>query len=258
MPDLVIARYNEDVSWLVNVPDDFNIFLYNKGDELDISNIRSKLKGYFRIQNIGRESDTYLLHIIHNMGKTDSFTVFSQGDPFEHSPDFLRLLTHRFADDAWGYSSQWKQGFPPAHLIETHIARTGQPTRNEIFSLYNWGPIYSFDEGAFLISRLYFSFYGVENGTNIAADFFGRIGYEAARHKAAQATLGEFPYAAIFGVRNSVVSHISNDIFLRALHEVRTNQMAGHIMERLWLHFFGRPFISIGTDASPRRLPQTF
>jgi len=156
MPDLVIARYNEDVSWLSQVPDGYNIFLYNKGDDIDLSSIRHKIHQYVKLENIGRESDTYLLHMLGNMSTTDSYTVFSQADPFEHSPDFLHLLHQSFEGTAWGYSSQWKYNFPPEHLIKSYMAKTGKPTRDEIFSLYNWGPIYSYDEGAFLISNLYF------------------------------------------------------------------------------------------------------
>ncbi|MFT9253355.1 MAG: hypothetical protein ABF567_09815 [Acetobacter okinawensis] len=246
MPDLVIARYNEDVSWLSQVPDGYNIFLYNKGDDIDLSSIRHKIHQYVKLENIGRESDTYLLHMLGNMSTTDSYTVFSQADPFEHSPDFLHLLHQSFEGTAWGYSSQWKYNFPPEHLIKSYMAKTGKPTRDEIFSLYNWGPIYSYDEGAFLISNLYFAYYGVANGTNIAADFFGRIGYDALQKKAAQATLGVFPYAAVFGVRNSAVHAVPKDVLLKAVLEVRANNMAGHIMERLWFHLFGQPFIALG------------
>ena len=60
--DLVVARYNEDVNWLKKVPKNINIILYNKGKD----DIQFK---FIKLDNIGRESHTYLYHIINNYDK---------------------------------------------------------------------------------------------------------------------------------------------------------------------------------------------
>lgn len=83
--DLVVARYNEDVNWLKKVPKNINIILYNKGND----DIEFK---YIKLDNIGRESHTYLYHIINNYDKLANKTIFTQGDPFSHNPDFLEFL----------------------------------------------------------------------------------------------------------------------------------------------------------------------
>lgn len=83
--DLVVARYNEDVNWLKKVPKNINIILYNKGKD----DIQFK---FIKLDNIGRESHTYLYHIINNYDKLADKTIFTQGDPFSHNPDFLEFL----------------------------------------------------------------------------------------------------------------------------------------------------------------------
>lgn len=76
--DLIIARYNENISWVNKIDKTkFNIIIYNKGDELkDYENIR--------LLNFGRESETYLHHIINNYENISEHTIFLQGNPLEH------------------------------------------------------------------------------------------------------------------------------------------------------------------------------
>lgn len=82
---LVVARYNEDVSWTKDVPPGWTVLLYNKG--LLCSN---------PIENFpGREAHTYLLAITTNYNtwfKGETEIVFCQGNPFDHCPDFLDRL----------------------------------------------------------------------------------------------------------------------------------------------------------------------
>lgn len=83
--ELVIARYNENLNWITNVPNNIKITIYNKGkDDLHFKSIK--------IPNVGRESNTYLYHIIKNYKKLSNKTIFTQGNPFDHCPNFLKLL----------------------------------------------------------------------------------------------------------------------------------------------------------------------
>ena len=82
--ECVIARYNEDLSWLKELKNK-KITIYNKGKD-DISYDSIKLP------NIGRESHTYLTHIIQNYNNLADITIFTQGNPFTHSPDFIELV----------------------------------------------------------------------------------------------------------------------------------------------------------------------
>ena len=79
--EVVIARYNENLSWIEsNFPCD-KVTVYNKG--LDNLNLPSNCQ-VIKLPNIGRESHTYLHHIIENYNNLANRTLFLQGDPFDH------------------------------------------------------------------------------------------------------------------------------------------------------------------------------
>ena len=83
--ELVIARYNEDVSWTTVIDNpDIVCTIYNKGQPINLP--------YVQLPNIGRESHTYLHHIIENYNNLADVTVFCQGDSVFHSPKFMELI----------------------------------------------------------------------------------------------------------------------------------------------------------------------
>ncbi len=69
-----IARYSEDLSWVSDL--ECHSIIYNKG--------QSTFPGALLLPNIGRESHTYITHIIDNYSDLPEFTVFLQGSPFFH------------------------------------------------------------------------------------------------------------------------------------------------------------------------------
>jgi hypothetical protein len=92
--EIVIARYNEDLSWLKKIPKSIKITIYNKGiDDIEnMKNLKNLKYNIIKLPNIGRESHTYLYHIINNYDKLADKTIFCQGDSIFHSPGFLDLL----------------------------------------------------------------------------------------------------------------------------------------------------------------------
>jgi len=68
---LILARYNEKVDWVKNLPPDIEVIIYNKG----------RHEGN-NLPNIGREAHTYLHHLCN--GKLADRMVFAQADPFYH------------------------------------------------------------------------------------------------------------------------------------------------------------------------------
>ena len=79
---LVIARYDEDLSWIDSI--DCEYLIYNKGLPLNISSISTT--------NIGRESVTYLRYIKDNYYNLPNIVVFVQGNPFDHCADFINKV----------------------------------------------------------------------------------------------------------------------------------------------------------------------
>jgi len=79
---IVIARYNENIDWIKYINTSlFDIFIYNKGDNIDINNSNYKI---INLDNTGRESHTYLYHIINNFDNLPEKIIFTQAHPFDH------------------------------------------------------------------------------------------------------------------------------------------------------------------------------
>ena len=75
---IVVARYNEDITWLLPFIDITTI--YNKGDD----NIALTNFNIINLNNVGREGHTYLYHIIHNYDNLAEKTIFFQGKIDDH------------------------------------------------------------------------------------------------------------------------------------------------------------------------------
>lgn len=95
---IIIARYNENVDWLMKLIYKYSwiqeIIIFNKGinDFSDIIKNSNKIR-IIQKKNIGRESETYLSYIIDNYFNLPKYIWFVQGSPFDHSPDFIDLLS---------------------------------------------------------------------------------------------------------------------------------------------------------------------
>lgn len=78
--ELVIARYNEDLHWIDDplFEDVKKISIYNKGSNDDfITN--EKVERVVKLPNLGRESHSYLQHIITNYDNLANMTIFVPG-----------------------------------------------------------------------------------------------------------------------------------------------------------------------------------
>ena len=71
---VIIARYDEDISWLKEYKD-FKIIVYNKGKKLKDSIYYQVIN----LENLGRESHTWLHHIVKNYNELHELNIFLQG-----------------------------------------------------------------------------------------------------------------------------------------------------------------------------------
>jgi hypothetical protein len=76
--EIIVSRYNENIDWVKKYN---NCKVYNKGKNFD--------GNYIKLDNKGRESHTYLHHIVKNYHNLADYTIFTQGNPFDHSPNFF-------------------------------------------------------------------------------------------------------------------------------------------------------------------------
>ena len=72
---IIVARYNENIEWLNS--ENENCIIYNKGNKLNINN-------EILLENIGRESETYLHYIITNYNNLPDVIVFTQARISDH------------------------------------------------------------------------------------------------------------------------------------------------------------------------------
>lgn len=85
--EVVVARYREDIAWLSALP--WPATVYDK----------SGAPGPLALPNVGRESHTYLHHILMRYPEFPDYTVFLQADPFPHlapgtTPEGLAGMIH--------------------------------------------------------------------------------------------------------------------------------------------------------------------
>jgi hypothetical protein len=112
--EIVVSRYNENLDWLKKIKKskDLKITVYNKGED-DIT------VPFIKLPNIGRESHTYLYHIINNYDNLADQTIFCQGDSIFHSPDFLDLI------------NKYRKKFEPVQPLSAWYLEKGIPPRFE-------------------------------------------------------------------------------------------------------------------------------
>jgi len=79
--EVVVSHFNEDVNWLADYATKHRIKVYTKGDGQLHKKVHPEVK-VESLPNVGRESHTYLRHIVDNYEKLADWTVFSQaGEP---------------------------------------------------------------------------------------------------------------------------------------------------------------------------------
>jgi hypothetical protein len=81
--EVVVAYYKENIEWLENIKD-YKITIYNKS-HLDIPNT-------IKLENVGREMNTYFHHIIENYDNLSDVIFFTQGNPLDHVSNYIEIL----------------------------------------------------------------------------------------------------------------------------------------------------------------------
>lgn len=122
MPAVVVARFNEPLDWLSAVPEDWSVYVYNKGGQVDVAE-RCRLT---EVANVGREAETFCRH--NATVEPDDWTVYLQGNPFDHCPDPIgTAVAFVEAGNSTGwlgesYETSWNAA--PHTLVELGAAAT--------------------------------------------------------------------------------------------------------------------------------------
>lgn len=249
MHTIVLARYSEALEWIVDIPVDFKVIIYNKGAEITSPQVLERADEIIARPNVGRESETYIHHMMTRRVDNRYFTVFSQGDPITHSPDFIDLLKNwRKWDDVQALSWQWltANNIPTAETLSRYqeYFPLHLRVRPEAFSLMDWKALEFKDPGAWNMGLVFKTLEGVSpNTTNIAAYVLKKWKLDALAEDAARHTVGVFSYGAIFAVRNELVARLPAET-KQLIYDFSTApaNANGYILERMWLHIFGMGF----------------
>jgi len=208
---IILARYNEDINWLKDSDQFDEIFIYDKGEDkanIVLDNVKVNI---LSLPNIGRETHTYLTHIINNydvfLENPNKTYIFSQGYPLDHSPFFLINI----------------KNFPEIICPFVHLAEFKAITH--LFA-YHGNKDHHFNGIPYInyLNRLFFkenTF--VENFDNMLP--FLRI-----------------DHSSIFAVLGSSITFRKKEFYIDCLNMIKEsiNPFECYIFERLWQIIFDR------------------
>jgi len=106
--EIVIAHYNEKLDWVAPIANHSRI--YHKGTDIQPPTLH--VKAWERLPNVGRESHTYLYHIINNYEKLPEVTVFVQGEGlsrfcFDSFKNILYNIQNNVACKVFDRNNDW-------------------------------------------------------------------------------------------------------------------------------------------------------
>jgi hypothetical protein len=206
--ELVVARHTEDLRWLRRVPRTISITVYDKGAEPVLSDdllAREGLRVSF-LPNVGREAHSYLTHLVENYDTLASVTIFCQGHPFDHAPDFHERLRAIAMGEEKPSSFLW-YGF---------LDETDDPCGKKLFVPWSKNP----ERRELSTGVLYELLFGEPS-----PDVFC------------------FRGGAQFAVSGEAVRRRPREFYEKAKKLSLEIHDAAHSLERMWDRFFGKPLI---------------
>lgn len=210
--ELVIARHEEDLRWVRRVPTSVKVIVYNKGVSRPLTAELESRAGIsvIPLPNKGREAHSYLTHLVERYGSLTPHTVFCQGHPFDHAPDF-----HARLSDLEGGVGE-REPF----LWYGFLEETDDPFGRRLF--VPWSKNTKREE--------------LRTG-GLYEDLFG------------EPSPGFFHFrgGAQFAVTREAVHRRPVEFYRRALELSMATHLAAHSYERIWDRLFGPPVIDPST-----------
>lgn len=210
--ELVVARHEEDLRWLRRVPPSIRVTIFNKAGSPPLPADfpgRPSLKVH-ALPNEGREAHTYLTHLVERYETLAGITVFCQGHPFDHAPDFHDRLR--------GLAEGVER--PEPFLWYGFLEETDDREGKRLFVPWSKNP----ERRQLETWRLYGELFGKPS-----PEFF------------------HFRGGAQFAVRREAVQGRPRDFYRRALELAASIPLAAHSYERIWDRLFGAPLVDPAT-----------
>ena len=234
---LLIARYREDLTWLEDVPVDFEVVVLNKGEALPL--LRNNVE-IIPSDNVGREAEAYVNYIVRNYEDLPDRIIFTQGDPFEHSPFFLDLIEEF---KSWqGFQPltlQFKDYLPPKHVRAEYdrIANDNRiwVDRAECFTM---NTVFYDDPDFRVFAERYRIYNGLDASDNLVTHFLTSSGFQVSATEAIDEV--NFSFGAIFSVDSVMVKKHAKLAYSTLLNRFRedNDDSLPYIAERCWMALF--------------------
>jgi Protein of unknown function (DUF3431) len=212
--EIVAAHYREDLSWLKPVAS--IVTVYSKGN---LETYRNDFPRYSLLPNIGRESHTYLHHIVYNYDTLADITLFTQGQIADHLgadadiTDIVSLCSTfphdviAFNKHGLKYFNDWLSLPHVGKWKEEMISGALRPAHKTPGEFWEW-------------------LFGTEHPTAIA-----------------------ICWGAIFAVRREAIHRRPREFYIRILQYFskvnHVNPEEGHYMERFWIHIFSPVSVAV-------------
>ncbi len=200
----VVARYNEDIQWLFPFKD--IVYLYNKG------NYHPSLDSFrtIALPNVGRESHTYLTHIVENYDNLSEHVLFFQA----HIDDHKRLPFNEYFGFDGFIGKKVDLEIQSLQKRIPHFGKWKEMIRNGNMKLSDHTP---YDFIKYLL------------GINIHENI----------HKT------KIVWSALFSVSREIIHQKPLHFYKNALRYIshHVNPEEGHFFERCWYSMFHFPMI---------------
>ncbi len=200
----VVARYNEDIQWLFPFKD--IVYLYNKGNyHPSLDNFKT-----IALPNVGRESHTYLTHIVENYDNLAEHVLFFQA----HIDDHKRLPFNEYFGFDGFIGKKVDLDIQSLQKRIPHFGKWKEMIRNGNMKLSDHTP---YDFIKYLL------------GINIPDNI----------HKT------KIVWSALFSVSREIIHRKPLHFYKNALRYIshHVNPEEGHFFERCWYSMFHFPMI---------------
>jgi hypothetical protein len=234
---MVIARYNENLDWVFQMPSEINYQIYNKGDYLEMDTDKLPFLSLHQgMRNSGREGGTYLSYLIDHYDSIPDIVIFTQAKPQDHSPNFsnlvYKIVNNSFEGNFMPLSMWYTHNMPPRQITK--------PDQNlyyiETANRFTLAPIYHWDHG---IGDAYHKYLNSNRdckmGDDVVHHFCSMM--KIPDHDYGTITFN-FSYSGIFAVKKEAILKYSRSFYLDCFAMINKEDCYGYFFERIWMMLF--------------------
>ena len=242
--ELVVARFEEELEWLHEVPSDMAITVINKGPPID-----EPLPPRTRVIQTAntphaREAGSYCLWIGQRYDHLPQHVYFTQARWDDHSPAFLDRLREPPIDGYRGLTRRYNDSIPPPSLLPQDPLEE----RDEWFNAWTLNFLQFEDPESAKYSNNLQILNGLPSGSNSVNAWMQLIGVRE-EHLPLVPSVARFTYGAIFSVPRRMILQHRRSVYERLGEQVARDWTMGYVAERCWRILFE------GTPAVARLLP---